>query len=322
MKKWLKENKINLVLIIAWGIISFTMIFFHESWRDEAQSWLIARDLNLAELFSQLKYEGHFILWYLIIMPFAKLGFPYITQNIISWFICLIAVIIINLKSPLKLYQKVLFTFSLPLIYQYPVIARCYALIPLAISLIALFYKDRKEKPFRYILSIVLLANTHTLMLGMVGILLLEFYIDIFKTRKENSKAQNKKYILSFILTAVLLFITALPILNSLTSNQTIGSNRSGDDSSLSPLKILIQMYNMIITNYPIIYNVFIFKAIIIVAICVYIIFVAKEYTKSFIEFLIIFLWQLFIYVFIFSLGIFNQKSRYYNICINVFRMD
>lgn len=323
MKKWIKENKLNLCIIFAWAIISLIMIFFHENWRDEAQSWLIVRDLSLGEIFSQLKYEGHFLFWYLIIMPFAKLGFPYITQNIISWIIVLISVLLINLKSPLKTYQKALFTFSLPMIYQFPVIARCYSLIPLAISLIATFYKDRKEKTFRYILSIVLLANTHTLILSMVGILLLEFYIDCFKTWKTNLKSQNKKYILSLVVVIILLFITAIPILSSLASNETIGSNRNSNTEDVGfPLNIFAQIYNTIMTNYPVLYEITIFRVIILLSILVFFILAIKEYTKSSIEFLIIFLWQIFVYVFIFSLGVSYQKARDTNYDINVFCLD
>lgn len=29
---------------------TFTLIFFHENWRDEAQAWLLARDCNIYEL--------------------------------------------------------------------------------------------------------------------------------------------------------------------------------------------------------------------------------------------------------------------------------
>lgn len=323
MKRWIKENKFNLCIIFAWAIISLVSIFFHEQWRDEAQSWLLVRDLNLFELFSQLKYEGHFLLWYLIIMPFAKLGFPYITQNIISWFICLIAIILINLKSPFKTYQKILFTFSTPLIYFFPVVSRCYCLIPLAISLLAIFYKNRKEKPFRYILSIVLLANTHTLMLGMVGILLLDFYIDCIKTRKTNSKTQNKKYILSFVLVVILLFITALPLFASLTTNRTIYTNTNIDiNKTKFPLNILSNIYLVILSMYPVIYNIPIFEIIIIFTIFIFAIILAKIYTKSFIEFLIAFLWQVFIYVYIYSYSVSFQKARCINFNANVFYVD
>lgn len=163
-----KNNKANIFIMAVYIILTFTFIFFHEQWRDEAQAWLISRDLSFTGIISQLKYEGHFLIWYLILMPFAKSGLPFITTNIISTILVCISVWIILTKSPLKSYQKGLFIFSAPMLYLYPTISRCYAILPLAICLTAYFYKDRKEKPIRYILAIALLANTHVIMLGMV----------------------------------------------------------------------------------------------------------------------------------------------------------
>ena len=73
MKQKTKKNLFNIIIILTYAFISFLLIFFHENWRDEAQEWLLVKDLNIFELISQLKYEGHFALWYLILMPFAKL---------------------------------------------------------------------------------------------------------------------------------------------------------------------------------------------------------------------------------------------------------
>ena len=197
MIKWLKDNRNNLIIFGIYLICSFIMVIFHESWRDEAQAWLIARELTIPEIIAQMQYEGHFLLWYLILLPFAKLGFPYITTKIISWVIIGISVWLILKKSPFKTFTKILIIFSFPMLYLYPAISRCYCLIPLAIALIAITYKTRNEKMLRYILSIVLLANTHVIMWGLVGMLFLElFYEQIFKQKNKTSK-QNKKTILN-----------------------------------------------------------------------------------------------------------------------------
>ena len=62
IKKWVEENKSHITIFLIYEVISFCLIFFHEAWRDEAQSWLLVRDLNFVELISQMKYEGHFLL--------------------------------------------------------------------------------------------------------------------------------------------------------------------------------------------------------------------------------------------------------------------
>ena len=223
MKEFIKKNKINLVVMLCYSIITFIILLFHESWRDEAQAWLIVRDLNIIEIFEQMKYEGHPIIWYLILMPFAKIGLPYIFVKIASWIICNIAVWLILKKAPFNIFIKILFIFSMPMIYLYPSISRSYCLIPLAITIVAIYFGQRHEKPIQYILSILFLANTHVIMYGMVGILLLLFYIEeLIQNRKTNSKEQKKKVYISLIVIIVGLILTLIPILISMTTNTDV----------------------------------------------------------------------------------------------------
>ena len=222
MLKRNRKNILNMVIIFCYAIVSFIMMIHHEPWRDEAQQWLIIRDLNFSQIIAQMKYEGHFLLWYMILFPFVKLGFPYITANIISWAICVIAVSIIILKAPFKTWIKILFILTVPMIYMYPAISRCYCLIPLAISLVALAYKNRKTKPILYILSIVLLLNTHVIMLGLVGILLLLFFIEQVKDIKNMTLKEKRKFILSLIIGLILSLLSILPIMRSIGTNDVV----------------------------------------------------------------------------------------------------
>src|ERR1700739_158444 len=49
------------------AIVTFT-IRYHEKWADEAQAWLLARDLDLKTLwFHELRYEGSPGLWHTIL---------------------------------------------------------------------------------------------------------------------------------------------------------------------------------------------------------------------------------------------------------------
>ena len=240
MKEFIKKNKVNLVIMLCYSIITFIILLFHESWRDEAQAWLIVRDLNIIEIFEQMKYEGHPIIWYLILMPFAKMGLPYIFVKIASWIICNIAVWLILKKAPFNIFIKTLFIFSMPMIYLYPSIARSYCLIPLAIVLIAIYYKQRHEKPIQYILSILFLANTHVIMYGMIGILLLLFYIEeLIQNRKTNSKEQKKKVYISLIVIVAGLILTIIPILISMTTNTDVSltSNTSIFENTLEKME-------------------------------------------------------------------------------------
>lgn len=249
MKEYFSKNKVKIMIFCIYAVLTFALLLLHEDWRDEAQAWLIARDLNPIEMVKQMKYEGHFLLWYFILMPFAKLGFPYITTNIISWLITCLAAWLILDKAPFEIHKKTLFIFTFPMLYLFPVISRCYCLIPLAVVLMAMFYENRKKKPIRYILAIIFLMNTHIIMLGMVGILLLDFYIEQFQARKSNTKEENKKWIISIIISIVLGILSILPLFGSVSTNQLI---RDVDGSFLykivdmflkEPIKMLFNNY-------------------------------------------------------------------------------
>lgn len=296
MKNWIKQNKINLIVMILYSICSLVILMFHESWRDEAQSWLIVKDLDFLEIIQQMKYEGHFLLWYIIIMPFAKLGLPYETTKIISWVIVNISVWLILKNAPFKWWIKTLFIFSFPMLYLYPAISRCYCIIPLAITLIAINYKNRKTKPIHYILSIILLLNTHIIMLGLVGMLLLTFYIEQIRDRKENTIQQNKKIIISFFIACVLLILSMLPLVQSLMINKEIRIDYSFTVKNI--IGIFIQIIYIIICIFGI-KNIFLIS-IILGLICICFIFEFKYYIKNLIIIFISILYQFIIYGYIY----------------------
>ena len=185
MKKFIKENKTEIIAMLLYMSITFVIgVFFHEKWRDEAQAWLMARDLSFFSLLKQMKYEGHPFLWQLILMPFAKLGFPYVTESLISLVCMWIAVWLLLIKAPFNKIIKILIIFSLPCIYVYPIVSRNYALIPLALAIIAILYKNRNDKKIRYIVAVLFLAYTHILMWGLVRNTVFDIYNRTIKKNK------------------------------------------------------------------------------------------------------------------------------------------
>ncbi len=173
------SKKFNWILIIVYLLITLTALFFHEIWRDEAQAWCIVRDLGFFDIYQMSRIEGHPMLWYLILMPFAKSGLPIISMQFVSWIFVFISVIFFVFKSPFNYVQKILVTFSAGMIYFLPIIARNYALIPIFIFLLAYYYPKRTEKPYLYSVLIILLSQTHILMLGFSLFLAFIFILEI-----------------------------------------------------------------------------------------------------------------------------------------------
>lgn len=195
--------KTNILIILLWAIIVCFTIFYHELWRDEAQVWCLVRDLNIFEAFKMTRIEGHPFLWYALLMPFAKLGLPVISMQLISFILVAIAVCLLIFKSPFNTLEKILICFSAGMIYYMPVVARNYSLIPLFLFTTAILYTNRFKHPYLYIISIVMLSQTHLYMLGLCGILFLTY---IFESLKEKLK-QNVVPILILFANFLFLFV-------------------------------------------------------------------------------------------------------------------
>ena len=71
-----RRNILYACVLLVYVLFNLSFILCHESWRDEAQAWLLARELSIPELFAQMSCEGHPCLWHLLLMPLAKLGLP------------------------------------------------------------------------------------------------------------------------------------------------------------------------------------------------------------------------------------------------------
>ena len=96
---------------------------YHESWYDEAQAWLIARDCNLFTMLSQFRYEGHPPLWYLILKVAMWCGLPYEAFGLLSGAIATGGVGLFLLKSPFPKPLTALLPFTFFFAFQYAVIA-------------------------------------------------------------------------------------------------------------------------------------------------------------------------------------------------------
>ena len=126
----------------------FSQIPFHEPWEDEIQAWLIARDCSILQIFHMMRYEGHFALWHLLLHPFARIGLPLITMNIISSLLIVCAGWFILFRSPFVRIVKAMLLASASFLYWYPVVARVYSLVPLLLFMLAASYAERKTHHF------------------------------------------------------------------------------------------------------------------------------------------------------------------------------
>ena len=170
-----KKLVVSIAITIIYALITLVAVLHHELWADEAQVWQLAKHLSIPELIEHLHNEGHPSLLYLLTMPFAKISNNAVFMQLICWFFMCIASFLLIYKAPFKAITKASILMSAGFFYFLPVIARGYSLIPFFVLMAAILYSKRKEQPILYAIPLFFLANTHAIMFGFVGILLICF---------------------------------------------------------------------------------------------------------------------------------------------------
>ena len=161
-KLWFVKHARALSFIAYMAVVAI-VTYFHEPWFDEAQSWLIARDSSFVDLLTlRPHYEGHPPLWTLLLSIPAKTGVPYeiglkgvqllCTALLGGWLI---------FRAPFSKLAVFLLPFTYFLCFQYGVTSRPYALLCVALFMVAHYWKRSDSKPsdtWKLALSLVLLC--------------------------------------------------------------------------------------------------------------------------------------------------------------------
>ena len=190
---WIKFSEIfNKILpFLAMGI--FCYITFKNGvltdricWEDESHFWTIVKHTNFFQLIDLMKVEGHFLLWYLCVMPFAKLDlwYPY-PMLFLNWLFAVLALTVMWYKAPFNNLIKLCITFSAPFLSIYSISARCYSIGFLFLFLAMAVYKERLKHPYRYLLWLVLAANTSLPLCIAAGVLGCLFVYDLIKNKSD-----------------------------------------------------------------------------------------------------------------------------------------
>lgn len=213
IQKRKKEKIKNLIIFTIYTIILIVAALHHEPWRDEAQSWLIAKNLNFIDIISQLKYEAHPFMWYYLLRMFSILNLQYNYITIIPVFLNLIATYILLNKTKLNTFTKIIIIFSASSFFYCGILARSYSLAYLLVIILATVYKDRRKKPILYGLLLFSIMNTHILLLGFIGSIVLIDLYDMIKNK------ENRKQILvslAFVIAGIAMLI--LQFCNTISS--------------------------------------------------------------------------------------------------------
>ena len=215
----IKNNYKTILFTIIYAIITFLCVIHHEIWADEAQVWQIARHIQFFDLFKHLVNEGHPSLFYLLMMPFAKLGLPIFFMQVFCWLAMVGSVFLLLKYSPFNGFTKFAIITSAGFLYFFPVIARTYSTIPILVFALAIFYPKAKEHPYWFSILLVILANIHIIMFGFCSVLALYFaYENILKTKPQN----KKNFFVPLVIISLGLFSVIIQLIGTTSSNAVI----------------------------------------------------------------------------------------------------
>lgn len=227
----MRQNRKNFLyagIFLIYAILTLFGALRHELWFDEAQAWVIVRDNDFLGIMNALRYEGHPPLWYMILLPFARLGFSCEVLPLISWFFSVMTVLLILWKAPFGLGMKAAVIFSGGFLFFHSVNSRVYCLIPFLLCLIAILYPKRKKHPVLFGLLIGLLANTHVCFCGMVGIFGIYMLVELFRDWKNASAKENLFRVIGLGIAGVGVLMLVLPLLHSISLNDSTADISAG----------------------------------------------------------------------------------------------
>jgi len=137
-----------IAIVVVYFVINLILVLHHEQWRGEVNPWQIAKSLNLENVVEVVRAEPQSLLWYLVLAPFAKLGFPLITANIVSLVVMSLSVFLLARYAPFSKVSVVVLTLSMAFFYFNPVIADGRCLVVLGMVVAICIYKTRRVVAF------------------------------------------------------------------------------------------------------------------------------------------------------------------------------
>jgi len=122
------DRWLPLLVVVAWLTIVVFAMANHELWRDEAEPWLLAlHSGSFAELFRNVKYEGHSTLWYVSLFVLTRVTASPVAMQVLHLGIGAAIVWTFARYAPFTRLQRVLFALGYFPLYEYAVVSRDYS---------------------------------------------------------------------------------------------------------------------------------------------------------------------------------------------------
>ena len=236
-----------------WALYTVIIVFLasrHEPWGDEYNVWSMSYRLSLADIWNAMRIEGHFCLWHYLVAFWVKLfNSDWHALYMVSLPLMSAAAWLLLFKVRFPLLGKLFVIFSAPFLYDFPVISRCYALIPPIVIGLVIAYQNKK--PLLFCVLLGLLANTHVYMEGMVAALWIVFVYEEVIRKWKTEHQQASKCLWYSLVTLALVFIAFIQVGGGIhDAANGVGSAIKSAQGPISWVTLFFKRHQIYLTGY------------------------------------------------------------------------
>lgn len=171
--------RVELLVIVLFAVLISVVSAFHEPWKDETQAWRLAIDSDgLRELVYNARYEGHPLLWHVLLQLVGYVSRSWWAVAILHVVIACVGAWLVLRYAPFTRLQKVLLVFGYYSAYEYAVVVRPYGLGMMLAFASCIAWTAPRRRTGWAIVSLFLLANTTFIGTLLAMTMALSFAID------------------------------------------------------------------------------------------------------------------------------------------------
>lgn len=171
-------ERVAIVVLLLWLLVCAVMLSRHEMWRDELQTWSIARDASSpVDFIPVTRYAGHPPFWYLVLWIASRVSRQPMAMQLVNLAVMGAAAYLVLLRAPFRMRYRILVVFGYFPLFEYGVVSRSYGLAFLLIASYLVSSSDGR----RIVLPVTLLclaSNTTVVAIPLVFGLLCAWWVD------------------------------------------------------------------------------------------------------------------------------------------------
>jgi hypothetical protein len=200
----------RLLLMLPFLILFYVNLAHHQLWRDEINAWgLVVASHSIRALLSNVHYEVHPALWYLLLYPCSKLTHAPWMMKLVEAFVGTGIYLVLAFASPYKRAEQVLIYASFFVSFEYTVMSRMYGLM-LLFTLVYVWARTKHpDRPAQNAFWLGMIANTDVTGMILSGGLLLEYWIDCWHHRKDRDGVSMAKLLSSAMVYGAMCVLSA-----------------------------------------------------------------------------------------------------------------